>query len=147
MPVRGAPGAIYGVVRFVDMQDGTVAQAACLWHIFSLVQIVMRPGQQFIGAGKTIVPAKAHVDGWMVIGVLAVIDGRVLDLANGCIDLGDGVIVFMPHRLPLPAFAEVGASVTEVIERVEVSGMRSRHLGTSCRRKQSDGADKQREQQ
>jgi hypothetical protein len=143
LPVRGAPGAVDRVVSFVDVHDGAVAQAAGFRDIFGVVEIVMRAAEQLICASETIVPAEMRIDRRMVLGILAIVDGGVLDFSDGRVDFSDGVVVFTLHGRPLPALAQVGAGHAQIAQRVKIGGVGARHLlRGGGRREQSDGGEK-----
>lgn len=146
VPVGGAPGVVDGVVGFVDVHEGAVAEAAGLGDIFGAVEVVMGAVEKLIGFAEAVAPAEAGVDGRVFAEVFAVVEGGALDFIDGGVDFCDGVVVFATDVGILPAFREQGAGVTEVAECVEVGRVRARYLLRVCSgRQKGDGCGEEEE--
>ena len=84
-------------VRFVDVFQGAMTQAMGKTVIFLLFDIVMGRVEQLQSPMIAASVSHVGVDRGMVIQILAVIDRSTLDLADGFVDLFDGVIFFSIH--------------------------------------------------
>jgi hypothetical protein len=67
-----------------------------------------------------------RIDRRMIVQVLAVVNGSMLDFGDGLVDLGDGVVFFTVHMTGVSLMFQVGASMAQVGEGVQVSRMSSR---------------------
>jgi len=124
---------IDNAVRFVDMAEGAIAQTAYGRIIFFAGDIIVRLVEQFQGAVIAASVSHVRIDRRMVIQILAIINRSALDLSDGSIDLGDGVILLSIHPAgPCPAL-QMSASVAQVGERVQVCRMPPRFIGEGQR--------------
>jgi hypothetical protein len=120
--------AIDNAMRFIDVMDGTIAQAAHCGVVFFTSNVIVRLVQQLESA--MIAPRVSHmsVDRRMIIQILAIINRSVLDLCNGFVNLLDGTLLFVVHSLGGSRALQMGAGVPQVGERVQISGMPSRFV-------------------
>jgi len=70
--------------------------------------------------------SEVRVDGRMVAQWLAVVNGCMLDFANGFIDFGDGVLFFVVDPARRRRMFQMSTSVAQIGQGVEISGMPSR---------------------
>ena len=64
-----------------------------------------------------------RIDGRMIGQILAIIDRRPLDLANGSVDFLDGDML-VPFDLEVAAFArQMSPCVTQIVQRMKISGV------------------------
>jgi hypothetical protein len=105
-------------MRFIDVMNGAIAQTADGRIVFFAGNIVVRFVEQFQGTVKAAFAVHVGIDRRMVIQILAIIDGGVLDLTNGFVDLLNGVLFFIVDTIGRREAAQVGARVTKVGERV-----------------------------
>jgi hypothetical protein len=78
------------VQRFVDVHDGAITQATSERIVLFAGHVAVNLAQQLDGlveAARTVV---AYLHRRMVMDVLAVVDGRLLDLTDRLVDFGDG---------------------------------------------------------
>src|SRR5580704_3575419 len=80
------------------------------------------------------------VDRLMIVQIFAVVDGSVLDLLDGLVDLFDGAGLFVVNPLGRRHAVEVGACRAQVAECMQVSRMPSRFVRESKR--SADGEEK-----
>ncbi len=78
---------------------------------------------------KTAGAIQVRIDLRMVVQILAVIDGGVLDFADGFVDFFDGVLLFVVHVLGCGELAQMGAGMAQVSESVQIGGMPSGFVG------------------
>jgi hypothetical protein len=62
----------------------------------------------------------------MIVQVLAVVNGSMLDFGDGLVDLGDSMFFFTVHVTGVSLMLEMGASMAQIGEGVQVSRMSSR---------------------
>jgi len=120
-------------VRFVDVVEGAVAQAAHRGIIFFAGDIIVRLVEQF---QSTVIAASAsyvRIDRRMVIQILAIVNRRVLDLSDGFVDLLHGVIFFSIHAAGPSYGLQMSAGVAQVGKRVQVCRMPPRFIGKGQR--------------
>jgi hypothetical protein len=129
LPVILPDQVIDNAVGFVDVVDGAVAQSADGRIIFLAGDVVMRLVEQLRSAVKAAGAIHVRIDGRMVIQVFAVIDGSLLDFPNGFVDFLNGMLLFVVHVLGRRELAQVGASVPQVGESVQIGGMPSGFIG------------------
>jgi len=120
-------------VRFVDVAEGAIAQTTHRRIIFFAGDIIVRLVEQFQGAVIAASVSHMRIDRRMVIQILAIVNRSALDLSDGFVDLGDGVIFFSIHPAgPCLAF-QMSARVAQVGERVQVCRMPPRFIGEGQR--------------
>jgi hypothetical protein len=112
-------------VGFVDVMDGAIAETADGWIVFFASDVIMRFAEQFHGALKAAGAVHVHIDGRMIVQILAVVDGGAFDFLNGFVDLFDGVLLFFVHVISGGRALKVSASVPQIGEGVQISGMAS----------------------
>ena len=116
-------------VRFVDMFQRAMTQSMGKAVIFFFRDVVMRLVKQFERPVIAAFVSEMRIDRRMVIQILAIVNGSVLDLCDGFVDLGDGVILFSIHPAGPCLALQMSARVAQVGEGVEVRGMPSRFVG------------------
>ena len=109
-------------VRLVDVLQRTVTQALREAVVLFLGNVVVGLVEQFEGAVETAPPIHVGIDGRMVVYVLAVIDGRSLDFANGFVDFVNGVLFLLAQRAAIWTF-EVRSGVTQIGESMQIGRM------------------------
>lgn len=129
-------------VRFVDVVDCAIAQAAHRRIVFFAGDIIVRLVEQFQGTVIAASASHVRIDRRMVVQTLAIVNRSVLDLFDGFVDLGDGVIFFSIHAAGPGSALEMSAGVAQVGERVQVGRMPSRFIGEGQR-----GADSNNKQE
>ena len=71
------------------MHQRTLSQSTRLGNIFGTGQIGMHLAQQMLRTMQSGAPVHSSINRWMVVHILAIINGCFLDLANGPVDLAD----------------------------------------------------------
>lgn len=113
------------VVRFVDVFESSLLETLGEGVVFFLGYIVVSLINEFECTVETTAPIEARVNGWMIVQVLAVVDGSLLDFVDGGVDFPDGFVVVVTDGSPCPVVAEIVAGGAEVAERVEVVRVRA----------------------
>ena len=83
-------GFFYVMMGPVDMFQGAMLETLSKCVVLFLGNVAMGFVDQFEGAVKTAGPIHVRVDRRMIIKVLAVVDGSLLDLIDGVIDIVNG---------------------------------------------------------
>ena len=115
----------------VNVVDGAITQAVDGRIIFLAGNVVVRLVEQFQGAVKSAAVIHVRIDRRMVIQVFTIINGGVLDLADGFVDFFDGMLLFVIHVVGRRQLAQVGAGVAQVGKSMQVGGMPSRFVSES----------------
>jgi hypothetical protein len=84
-------------MRFVDVVESAIAQTTHCRIIFFAGDIVMRLVEQLQRAVVSAGAVHLRIHRRMIVHVLAIIDGGVLDLPNGFVDLVHGMLFFFVH--------------------------------------------------
>ena len=116
-------------VRFVDMFQGAMPQSMGKLVTFFFRDVVMRLVKQFERPVVAASVSEMRIDRRMVIQILTIVNRRVLDLGDGFVDLGDGVIFLSIHPAGPCLALQMSPRMAQVGEGVEVCGMPSRFIG------------------
>jgi hypothetical protein len=114
-------------VRLVDMFESALLEALGEGVVFLLGDIVVSLIDEFECTVETTAPIEARVNGWMIVQVLAVVDGSLLDFVDGFIDFVNGFL-FLLTQFAAIGTLEMGASVTQIGQSVKIRGMLLRRL-------------------
>ena len=104
---------------FLDVPNHPLLQSHRVGLVFLARYIVLRLVEQLEGFHEAIVAAEVGVDRHVILNVLAVHDGRLLDLADGLVDMVDGVHFLGNHRF-LGEVLEMSARIAQIRERMQV---------------------------
>jgi hypothetical protein len=120
-------------VRCVNVLEGAMLQSMGKLVVFFFRDVVMRTVKQFERSVIAASVSEVIIDRRMVVQILAIVNRSSLDLIDGFVDLGNGVIFFSIHPMgPCLAF-QVSARVAQVGEGVQVCRMSSRFIGEAQR--------------
>jgi len=120
-------------VRCVNVLEGAMLQSMGKLVIFSFRDVVMRTVKEFERPVITASVAEVVIDRRMVIQILAVVNRSSLDLINGFVDLGNGVIFFPIHPAGPCLALEMCTRVAQIGQGVQVCRMSSRFIGEAQR--------------
>lgn len=129
VPGRLHNKVINDVVRFVDVQDGTISQATHGGIVFFVGDVVVRLIQQFEGAMESTGAIHSGINRRMIVQVLAIPNRSSLDFIDSPVDFLNGVALFFIHVITRSRAFEVRAGVPQVGERVQISRMPSWFVG------------------
>ncbi len=113
-------------MRFINVMEGAIAQAAYGWIILFPCDVVVCLVQQFQSAMKAAAAIHLRIDWRMVVQILPVVDGSPLNLVDRPIDLFDGVLFFFIHVISGGQVLQMSARMPQVGKRVQVCRMPSR---------------------
>jgi hypothetical protein len=116
-------------MRLIDVMNGAIAQSADGGIIFLAGDIVVRFVEQFEGAVKAAFAIHVGIDRRMVFQILAIVDGGVLDFANGFVDLFNRSLFFIIDAIGRRELAQMSSRVTKVGERVQIRRMAAWFVG------------------
>jgi hypothetical protein len=116
-------------VRFVDVMEGAIPQTAHGRVIFLASDIIVSFIEQLKRAVKAAGAIHSSIDRRMVVQILAIVNRSLLNLANGSVDLVDGVLFFFVHVMGRSQILQVGACVPQVGKCMQVSRMPSWFVG------------------
>jgi len=125
-------------VRFVDVVQGAVAQAAHRGIVLLAGNVIVRLIQQFERAVKTAGPVHVFVDRRVIVQVLAVVNRGPFDFVDGAVNLVDGALFLFVHVIGGGGVVEMSAGVAQVGQGMQVSGMPSRFVGEGGSGAESD---------
>ena len=125
--------AFNDAVRCVNVLKGAMLQSMGKPVIFSFRDVVTRAVKQFERSAIAASVCEVVIDRRMVIQVLAIINRSSLDLIDGFVDLGNGVIFFSIHPAGPCLALEMCARVPQVGEGVVICRMSSRFVGEAQR--------------
>ena len=100
------------LVRLVDMLESALLEALGKGVVFFLGDIVVSLVDEFECTVETPAPIEARVNRWMIVQVLAVVDGSLLDFVDGFIDFVNGLLLLFTQFAAIGTL-EMGASVTQ----------------------------------
>jgi hypothetical protein len=120
---------VHDTVCFVYVLQGAVTQSVGELVIFFFGDVVMGTVEEFERFVVTSATAHVGVDRHMVCDVFAVIYGGVFDFADGSIDFADSMFLFAIQTVGGSEAIEMSASVAQIGERMQVSGMPSWLVG------------------
>jgi hypothetical protein len=116
------------VVRLIDMSQRAAAQSMSIPVIFFFLDVAMRTVKKFERSPISACVSKMRIHRWVVVQVLPVVDRSTLDFSNGLVDLRDGMFLLPIHPLGGRHAFQVGASMAQVGERVQIGRMSSRFV-------------------
>jgi hypothetical protein len=119
------------VVRFVDVMDGAIPQAAHGWIVFLACDVIVRSIQQFQRAVVAAGAVHSGIDRRMVVQILSIPNGSLLDFVDGFVDLLNGVFFFLVHVMRGRQVLQMGAGMAQVGEGMQVRRMPSWFVGES----------------
>ncbi len=105
--MRNTDGLVHSIVRGIHLAQCAVTQASRLRYVFSARQILMPRVEQFVRLGEAVLRCERAINGEAIIDVLTIVNGRHLDLVDGCVNVVDGYLIFMLYRGPGPVIGKV----------------------------------------
>jgi hypothetical protein len=119
------------VVRFVDVMEGAIPQAPHGRVIFLVSDIIVSFIEQLQRAMIAAGAIHVSIDRRMVVQILAIVNRSLLNLANGFVDLVDGVLFFFVHVMGRSQVLKVGAGMPQVAKCMQVRRMPSWFVGNA----------------
>jgi hypothetical protein len=116
-------GFINMMVRPVDVLEHAGLEAAGFGIVFFLSDIVMGLIEEVTGLVQVTAPRQVSIDRFVLLDILAVVDGRFLNFIDGVVDFFDGLTLFGVNRAAVGAMLEMGPGVAQVGESVDVRRM------------------------
>jgi len=114
------------VVRLVDMSQRAAAQSMSIPVIFFFLEVTMGAVKKFERSPISAGVSKMRIHRRVVVQVLPIVDRSTLDLSNGLVDLRDGMFLLPIHPLGGRHALQMGASMAQVGERVQICRMSPR---------------------
>src|ERR1700722_3019913 len=123
-------------MRFIDVMNGAIPQPARVRIIFFASYVIVRLVDQFQRLMVAPLVTEMSVDRHVVVNIFSVVDGSLLDFANGLVDLVNGahllVVLTVGRRDPF----EMSTRIAQIAKRMQVMGMLPRFV-----RQTETGAD------
>jgi hypothetical protein len=116
-------GFIDVVMGAIDVVQDAGLEAAGFGIVFFMSYVLMGLAQEVAGLMQMAAPGEMSVDRFVFVDVLAVVDGSLLDFVDGLVDFLDGLMLFDVNGAAVGTMLEMGASVPQVGESVEICGM------------------------
>ncbi len=116
-------GFIDVVMGAVDVVEDAGLQATGGGIIFLVGYVLMSFAEQVAGLVQMAAPGEVRVDRFVLIDVLAVVDGGFLDFVDGFVDFLDGLMFFGVNGAAIGAIGEMSAGVPQIGKGVEIGGM------------------------
>jgi hypothetical protein len=132
-------GFVDVVMRAVDVLEHTFLQAPRSGVVFLLLYIMVRAVQEIAGLVQMAAPGQVSVNGFVLVEVLAVVDGSFLDFTDGVVDFVNCGLFFGVESSAVGPMLEVGPSIAQVAEGVDVSRMLALRTNTLRREREQEG--------
>lgn len=117
------------VTGFVDVMDGPIPKASNGRIVFLTCDVFVGSIQQLHGAVEAAGAIHPGIDRGMIVQVLAIPNRGPFDFVDGPVDLFDGMLFFFVHVIVGGKILQMGARMTQVGERVQISRMSARFFG------------------
>jgi hypothetical protein len=116
-------GFIDVVMGAVDVVQDASLEAAGRGIIFFVSYVLMGLAQEVAGLMEMAAPGQVSVDRFVLVDVLAVVDGGFLDFVDGFVDFLDGLMLFGVNGAAIGTVGEMSTGVPQIGKSVKIRGM------------------------